>query len=101
MVKWPVSRFLIAITISNVVFALIASKFLGVTNFEEGMFAEGAITPIGAGLHEPFWICEPFVRGRLTVRQKLMKLFEDVRDGDWPAVALADPSCSNPVQITP
>ena len=79
--KWPVSMCLVAILISNVVFAWIASKFFGVTNFEEGMLVEGAITPIGAGLQEPLKICWPFVRGRSTVRQKLIKLFEDVRDG--------------------
>ena len=57
LVKKPVSRCLTAITTSKVVFALTVSKFLGVTNFEEGMFVVGAITPIGAVLHEPVLIC--------------------------------------------
>ena len=29
-----------------------------------------------------------------------MKLFEDVKDGSWPAVPFADPSCSKPVAMT-
>jgi len=101
-VKWPVSRCLIAILISNVVCALIASRFLGLMNFEEGMFVEGASTPIGAVLQEPPLICRPFVRGILmsTVRQKLMKLFLDVRDGSWPEVTFGDPSCSKLVEMT-
>lgn len=32
--------------------------------------------------------------------QKLMKLLEEVKDETWPAVALAWPSCSNPVART-
>lgn len=59
----------------------IVSPFLGLVNFEEGMLLEDGIIPIGAGLHEPVAICFPFVIGRLgTVRQKLMKLFVEVKD---------------------
>jgi hypothetical protein len=36
---------------------------------------------MGAGLQEPVAICFPLVMGRLgTVKQKLMKLFDDVRE---------------------
>jgi hypothetical protein len=59
----------------------IVSPFLGLVNFEEGMLLEDGIIPIGAGLHEPVAICFPFVIGRLgTVRQKLIKLFVEVKD---------------------
>ena len=36
-----------------------------------------------------------------TVRQKLMKLFVDVRDGSWPEVAFAVPSCAKLEEMTP
>jgi hypothetical protein len=49
------------------------------------MLLEDGIIPMGAGLHEPVSICFPFVIGRLgTVRQKLIKLFVDVKDATWP-----------------
>ena len=55
----------------------------------DGMFVVAAMMPIGAGLHEPFLTCWPFVRGNCgTVAQKLMKLLEDVKEGTWPASAL-------------
>jgi hypothetical protein len=92
---------LIAIVILNGVFAWTASKFLGLTNFDEGMLVEGAMIPIGAGLQEPPLTCWPFVRGMSTVRQKLIKLFGEVRDGTWPAGALACPSCWKFEQMTP
>ena len=58
-----------------------ASPFAGKVNLAEGMFSlEGSI-PMGAGLQEPVTICFPLVMGRLgTVAQKLMKLFDDVRE---------------------
>jgi len=57
------------------------SPFLGKENLAEGMLLLDGITPMGAGLHEPVAICFPFVIGRLdTVKQKLMKLFVDVRE---------------------
>ena len=57
LTKLPVSRFLIAIWIVKFVFAGTVAPFLGFTNFEEGMLAVDAITPIGAGLHEPVLTC--------------------------------------------
>jgi hypothetical protein len=58
------------------------SPFEGKTNFAEGMLFFEGITPMGAGLQEPVVICFPLVMGRLgTVKQKLMKLFDDVREG--------------------
>ncbi len=43
------------------------------------------MTPIGAGLQEPVVICWPFVMGKLgSVRQKLMKLFDEVREAICP-----------------
>jgi len=58
------------------------SPFLGNTNFAEGMLSMEGIIPMGAGLQEPVVICCPLVRGRLgAVKQKLMKLFDDVIDG--------------------
>lgn len=81
------------------------SRFLGDVNLEEGMLVDAAMTPgedqvrlelvlrrvkhnqsewlyepIGAGLHDPVVICWPFVMGRSTVAQKLIKLFDEVND---------------------
>ena len=39
------------------VLALIVSRFLGFVNFDDGMLVVAAITPIGAGLHDPVLIC--------------------------------------------
>ena len=58
------------------------APFWGKTNFAEGIRSMEGITPIGAGLHEPDWICFPSVMGKFgTVKQKLMKLLVDVREG--------------------
>ena len=82
-------------------FAGITALFFGNWNLLDGMFVVAAITPIGAGLHEPVLICWPLVMGRLgTVAQKLMKLFGDVSEGTWPAVGWSWPSFSKPVAIT-
>ena len=100
-VKWPVSRFLIASWIVKSWFAGTVAPFGGNTNLAEGMFDCAAMTPIGAGLHEPVLICWPLVMGRFgTVAQKLMKLFVDVADATWPAVAFAWPFCAKPVAMT-
>ena len=73
--------FLIAISTVNVCPALTVPKFLGKTNFDEGMLSTEGITPMGAGLHEPVLICFPLVIGRLgTVKQKLTKLLVDVSE---------------------
>ena len=62
--------------------ALTVPKFLGKMNLDDGMLSTDGIAPIGAGLHEPAWICFPLVMGRLgRVKQKLMKLFFDVNEG--------------------
>ena len=99
--KKPVLRCATAIWIVKSWFAAIVWPFLGKTNLEEGMLDEAAMTPIGAGLHEPVVICLPFVIGRLaTVAQKLMKLFVDVSEATWPAVGWSWPSLANPVAIT-
>ena len=58
--------------------------FLGKTNFAEGILSILGIAPIGAGLQEPDWICCPFVMGRLTDRQKFMKLLVEVSEATWP-----------------
>ena len=98
LTKKPVSRFLTAIWIVKSVFALIVAPFGGKTNLDEGMCVVAAMTPIGAGLHDPVVIWVPFVSGRLgTVAQKLMKLFEDVSEGTWPAAGMSCPLFSNPV----
>lgn len=46
------------------------------------MLAVDGMEPMGAGLHEPFVICRPFVM--TCPAQKLMKLFVDVSDAVWP-----------------
>ena len=77
------------------------SRFLGNMNLDEGMLEVEAITPIGAGLQEAVLICLPFVRGRSgTVRQKLIKLFVEVKDATWPAAGTCWPSCAKPVAMT-
>ena len=61
--------------------ALIVPKFGGKANFEDGMLSVDGMTPMGAGLQEPVVICLPLVIGSLgTVRQKLMKLFVEVKE---------------------
>ena len=61
---------------------------MGTMNFDEGMLDWAAMTPMGAGLQEPPTICLPFVMLRPVVRQKLMKLFDDVSDAVWPGSGL-------------
>ncbi len=59
------------------------------------MFVCAAMTPMGAGLHEPVMTWVPLVRGRLgTVKQKLMKLLLEVKEAIWPAVGVSWPFCS-------
>jgi len=61
------------------------SPFLGFVNLEDGIFSVDGMTPMGAGLHEPDWICCPLVIGKLgTVKQKLIKLFVEVSEATWP-----------------
>ena len=71
-----------AIEIVNGVFSMSeVSPFLGKVNLAEGILVLAGITPMGAGLQEPVAICFPLVMGRLgTVKQKLIKLFVDVRE---------------------
>lgn len=70
-----------AILIVNAVLAWTVPKLAGNWNLDEGMLVVAAMTPIGAGLHEPVFTCRPFVMGRLgTVKQKLMKLLVEVRE---------------------
>ena len=65
----------------NVVFSRRMPPLLGAMNFAEGMLAFEGMTPIGAGLQDPLVICCPLVIGKSgTVKQKLMKLFDDVRE---------------------
>lgn len=74
------------------VLAEMVAPLEGNWNLADGMFVLAAMTPMGAGLQEPVLICCPFVMGRLgTVAQKLMKLFEDVREATCPAVGLQNP----------
>lgn len=69
----------------KLVLAWIVPKLGGKTNLAEGMLLTDGIRPMGAGLHEPPLTCDPFVRGKFEVKQKLMKLSLDVRDATWPA----------------
>lgn len=81
-------------------FAGIVAPLGGKTNFDEGMFVVAAMTPIGAGLHDPVLICWPLVIGAFTVRQKLMKLLVEVSDATWPAAGTCCPSWAKPVAMT-
>jgi len=96
-----VSRLSIAIVTVKFVFAFTVPKLGGKTNFDDGMLFTLGITPIGAELQEPFFTCVPFVRGKLTVAQKLMKLLEDVAEAISPASGLNSlvPLSSKPVLI--
>jgi hypothetical protein len=70
---------------TKAVFVGMVSPFFGLVNFEEGILSTEGIKPIGQGLHDPDWICWPFVMGRLgAVRQKLMKLLVDVNEATCP-----------------
>lgn len=65
------------------------------------MLSVEGMRPIGAGLQEPVVICFPLVMGRSDlVKQKLMKLFVDVKDATWPAVGTSWPLLANPVAMT-
>lgn len=56
------------------------------------MLSTDGMIPTGDGLHEPFLICLPLVIGKLgTVRQKLMKLFVEVREGTCPSAGTSCP----------
>lgn len=81
-------------------FALTVPPFFGNVNFEDGMFDVAAMTPIGAGLHDPPVICWPLVIGLLTVRQKLMKLLVEVSEATWPAAGTCCPFWAKPVAMT-
>lgn len=71
-----------AMVIVKGVFALRTSPFLGLVNFDDGMFCFDGMSPMGAGLHDPVSICFPFVMVFPT--QKLMKLFTDVNEATCP-----------------
>lgn len=75
-------------------------KFCGFVNLELGMLSVLGMAPIGIGLQEPVVICCPLVIGASTVRQKLMKLFVVVRDGDCPVTGGLWPSLAKPGPIT-
>jgi len=69
----------------NAVFSVMDWPLAGNWNFADGMLSTDGITPMGAGLQEPVVICLPLVMGRLgTVKQKLMKLFDEVKEATWP-----------------
>src|SRR5882762_6609981 len=89
-----------AILMVKALLAWIVSKFLGNWNLDDGMLAVDGIDPIGAGLHEPPLTCWPFVMGWFVVAQKLIKLFDDVREATCPATFVAWPSCSKPLART-
>jgi hypothetical protein len=77
--------------------ALTAAEFWGKRNLDEGMLSTEGIIPTGAGLHEPVLICLPLVIGKLgTVRQKLMKLFVEVREGTCRSAGTSCPSLLKP-----
>ena len=82
-------------------FAGTVPPFFGKMNLDEGMFVFAAMTPIGAGLHDPVSICLPLVMGRVgTVAQKLMKLLLEVREATWPASTTSCPFLAKPVAMT-
>jgi hypothetical protein len=76
--KLPSAMFLTPMLIVKAVFDWIVPKLVGKMNLVDGMFVFAAISPIGAGLHEPPLICWPFVS--VLPLQKLMKLFVDVSE---------------------
>lgn len=81
LTKFPAFSLLIAMLTVNWVLAAMMPPFLGNVNLADGILAVDGMDPIGAGLHEPAAICFPFVICWLgTVRQKLMKLLDDVSD---------------------
>lgn len=64
------------------VFSLRVSPFLGLVNFDDGMFSVEGMAPMGAGLHDPLVTCFPSVI--VCPTQKLMKLLVDVKDATCP-----------------
>jgi hypothetical protein len=93
--------FWMAIEMVKGVLALTVPKFLGNVNFADGMLAVEGRMPRGAVLQEPVVICLPLVRGSCgTVRQKLIKLFDEVADATCPAVGTSCPLFSKPTEIT-
>ena len=86
--KAPVWKLATASVMVNVVFSWRVSPFLGMMNFAEGMLSSEGMAPIGTGLQNPVaLICVPLAIGNLgTVKQKLMKLFDDVREATWPVI---------------
>ena len=117
LTKFPVLMFLICIVMVNGLFSAKFCKFKGFVNLDEGILLVPGIWPMGAGLHlrstsdtsrkklaegayDPVVICFPLVIGWFVVAQKLIKLFDDVKEGTWPASATAWPFCSKPVAIT-
>lgn len=77
------------------------SPLAGMVNLADGMLSVDGMDPMGAGLQEPVVICFPLVMGRFgTVRQKLMKLLDEVKEATCPAVGTSWPLFSNPVAIT-
>jgi len=90
-----------AIEMVKAVLALTVPKFVGKVNFADGMLAVEGRIPRGAVLHEPVVTCLPLVRGSCgTVRQKLMKLLDEVADATCPASGTSCPLFSKPVEIT-
>ncbi len=71
-----------AMLMVNDSFSLNCWKFTGNVNLDVGILSFAGRTPIGAGLQLPVSICLPFVIGRFTVAQKLIKLFADVKLGE-------------------
>ena len=62
---------------------ILESVFLGNTNLEAGARSKLMMRPIGVGLHDPSTTCLPLVRAVFWVKQKLMKLFFEVRERTW------------------
>ena len=73
----------------NAVLAAMFCMFVGLVNLLEGIAVVAGICPIGAGLQDPPLTWRPLVMVCPVVAQKLIKLFEDVKDGTWPASATA------------
>ena len=96
LTKKPVFMFANAIVTLNGVLALMKDRFSvrsgqatyvrwitadapGLLNLVEGILFLLGICPMGIGLQEPAMICSPLVSS--CPKQKLMKLFVDVREG--------------------
>jgi hypothetical protein len=72
--------FWIAMVMVNAVLAAMSCMFVGLVNLQEGIAVVAGICPIGAGLQDPPLTCRPLVRVCPVVAQKLIKLFDDVKD---------------------